>query len=202
VAWRKRAPRRTRASAAGDPNGPRPPDQKHFFALRPARRFSPRGRWHARPLRPAGLTLGLGYRDVVRLFDSTFVLGSVLVLLALGIAVAAAMRADLPLVGTGVGALIAVAVIGMAGCAVGGISQAPAAGWTNPAVVAGIVLGVVALVVTAAGVFGWSGVLQPVAQLIPGQAESVAPARPAIVALGAVIALKWLIATVMAARAS
>jgi hypothetical protein len=139
---------------------------------------------------------------VVRLFDSTFVLGSVLVLLALGIAVAAAMRADLPLVGTGVGALIAVAVIGMAGCAVGGISQAPAAGWTNPAVVAGIVLGVVALVVTAAGVFGWSGVLQPVAQLIPGQGESVAPARGAIVALGAVIALKWLIATVMAARAS
>ncbi len=159
-------------------------------------------RRHARPLRQAGLPLrGLGDRAVVRLFDSTFVLGTVLVLLALGIAIAAALRADLPVVGTGVGALIAVAVIGMAGCAVGGISQAPAVGWATPPIVVGIVLGTVALVVTAAGVFGWNGVLQPVAQLVAGPSETVAPARAAIVALGALIAVKWVIATVMAARA-
>ncbi len=128
-------------------------------------------------------------------------LGTVLVVVALGLAVAAVARDDLPLVGTGVGALIAVAVIGMAGCAVGGISQAPVAGWTSPAIILGIVLGVLALVVVAAGVFGWTGVLEPVAQLVPGQAGTVAPARVAIVALGALIAVKWLIATAMAAVA-
>ena len=138
---------------------------------------------------------------MVRLFDTTFMLGTFLVVLALGIAVAAIARNDLPLVGTGVGALIAVAVIGMAGCAIGGISQAPAAGWTTPGIVLGVVLGVVALVVVAAGVFGWTAVLQPVAQLVPGDASTWSPARTAIVALAALIAVKWLVATVMAAVA-
>jgi hypothetical protein len=158
--------------------------------------------WLACPFRSGAFALGgLGDRVVVRMFDSTFVLGTVLVVLALGIAVAAEMRADLPLVGTGTGALIAVAVIGMAGCAVGGISQAPAAGWTSPAILAGIVLGVAALVVVAAGVFGWTGVLQPITQLLPGQPGTTAPARAATVALGGLIGMKWLIATAMAALA-
>ncbi len=138
---------------------------------------------------------------MVRLFDATFMLGTVLVLVALGLAVAAVARDDLPLIGTGVGALIAVAVIGMAGCAVGGISQAPVAGWTSPTIILGVVLGVLALVVVAAGVFGWTGVLRPVAQLVPGQSGAFAPARVAIVALSALIAVKWLIATAMAAVA-
>jgi hypothetical protein len=107
----------------------------------------------------------------------------------------------LPLVGTGVGALIAVTVIGMAGCAVGGISQAPAAGWTSPAIVAGIALGIVALVVVAAGVFGWTSVLQPIAQHLPTQPEGLTSARAATVTLGGLIGVKWLIATTMAAVA-
>ena len=138
---------------------------------------------------------------MVRLFDTTFILGTVLVVLALGIAVAAIARDDLPLVGTGVGALIAVGIIGMAGCAVGGISQAPVAGWTNPGIVIGVVLGVVALVVVAAGVFGWTAVLQPMSQFVPGDASTLTPMRTAIAALGALIAVKWLVATVMAALA-
>ena len=139
---------------------------------------------------------------MVRLFDTTFMLGTVLALVALGVAVAAVTRDDVPLVGTGVGALIAVAVIGMAGCAVGGISQAPVAGWTSPTILLGSVLGVVALVVVAAGVFGWTGILEPVAQLVPGQDGTFAPARVAIVALGALIAVKWVIATAMAVVAN
>ncbi len=139
---------------------------------------------------------------MVKLFDTTFMLGTVLVLVALGVAVAAVTRDDVPLVGTGVGALIAVAVVGMAGCAVGGISQAPVAGWTAPTILLGSVLGAVALVVVAAGVFGWTGVLEPVAQLVPGQDGTVAPARVAIVALGALIAVKWVIATAMAVAAN
>jgi hypothetical protein len=136
---------------------------------------------------------------MVRLFDATFVLATVLVVLALGIAFAAIARNDLPLVGTGVGALIAVGVIGMAGCAVGGISQAPMAGWTDPAIVLGIVLGVVALVVVAAGVFGWTSVLEPVSRFVPGDTATLTPARTAIGALAALIGVKWLVATVMTA---
>ena len=66
--------------------------------------------------------------EMVKLFDTTFFAGSFLVLAALAVAFLALTRSELPLVGTGVGALIAVAVIGMAGCAVGGISQAATAG--------------------------------------------------------------------------
>lgn len=73
--------------------------------------------------------------------------------------------------------------------------------WTSPTIILGIVLGVGALVVVGAGLFGWTGVLQPVAQLVPGQASTLTPARTAIVVLGALIAVKWLIATGMAAVA-
>ena len=138
---------------------------------------------------------------MVKLFDATFMLGTVLVVLAVGIAVAAITREDLPLVGTGVGALIAVAVVGMVACAVAGVSRAPIAGWTSPAIVLGVVLGVVALVVVAAGVFGWAGVLQPVSQFVPGDSTTHTPARTATAALGALIAVKWVVATVMAAIA-
>jgi hypothetical protein len=89
----------------------------------------------------------------------------------------------------------------MAGCAVAGISQAPGAGWTSPAIVAGVVLGIVALVVAAAGVFGWTGVLQPITQLLPSQPDALTPARGATVALGGIIGVKWFIATTMAAFA-
>lgn len=148
------------------------------------------------------LTLrGVGDLAVVRLFDATFVVGTLLVLVALGIAVAAVTRDDLPLVGAGAGALAAVTVIGMAGCAVGGISQAPMAGWTSPTIILGIALGVAALVVVAAGMFGWAGLLQPFAQLLPAPAGTFTPARTAIVILGVLIAVKWLIASAMAAAA-
>ncbi len=163
--------------------------------------LSAEGSSQARMVTGRMMLTGLGDAAVVRLFDATFMLGTILVVVAIGVAVAAVTRDDLPLVGTGVGALIAVAVIGMAGCAVGGIAQAPVAGWTSPTIILGIVLGVVALVVVAAGVFGWTGVLQPVAQLVPGHAGTLVPARVAIVVLGALIAVKWLIATAMAAVA-
>jgi hypothetical protein len=138
---------------------------------------------------------------MVRLFDTTFIVGSLLVIAALVLAVLAVTRDEVPLIGTGVGALIAVAVVGMAGCAVGGVTQAPALGWTAPSIVIGVVLGVVALVIVAAGLFGWSGVLQPIAQFVPGQAATATPMRTAIFALGVLIAVKWAIAVGMAATA-
>jgi len=138
---------------------------------------------------------------MAKTFDATFLAGSVLVIAALVVAALALTRDELPLVGTGVGALLAVAAIGMAGCAIGGISQAPVVGWTTPTIVLGIVLGAIALVIVAAGAFGWSGILQPIAQFVPGNAATLTPARTAVFALAVLIAVKWLIGIAMAATA-
>jgi hypothetical protein len=139
---------------------------------------------------------------MVRLFDSSFMLGSALVIASLVMAALAVTRDDVPVIGTGALALAAVAVIGMAGCAVGGISQAPTIGWTAPTIVFGTVLGVVALVLIAAGLLGWTAVLDPIARFVPGQAaEALTPARTAIVALAVLIGVKWLVAIGMAASA-
>lgn len=139
---------------------------------------------------------------MVKLFDTTFFVGSFLVLAALAVAFLALTRNDLPLVGTGVGALVTVAVIGMAGCAVGGISQAPTLGWTAPTIVLGVVLGVVALAIVGAGIFGWSAILEPIGRFVPGPATTAVTAvRTAIFALGVLIAAKWLVAVGMAATA-
>lgn len=138
---------------------------------------------------------------MVKLFDTAFITGTALVLLALGVAFLAITRGDLPLIGSGVGALLAVAIIGMAGCAVGGISQAPAVGWTAPTIVFGTVLGVLALVIVAAGAFGWTAVLEPISRVVPVQAAVATPVTTAIFALAVLIAVKWVVAVGMAVAA-
>jgi hypothetical protein len=140
---------------------------------------------------------------MVKLFDFTFFAGTFFVAVALAIAVLAAIGTDLPWIGNGRGALLAVAVVGMTGCAIGGISQAPAIGWGHPGAIVGIVLGVIALAVIAAGLFGWEGVLQPVAGLVRAEATNgvAQTTRVAIVALAGLITLKWLVAVVMATYA-
>jgi hypothetical protein len=138
---------------------------------------------------------------MVRLFDTTFITGSVLVLLALGVAFLALTRNELPVIGTGIGALIAVAVIGMAGCAVAGISQAPTLGWTAPTILFGTVLGIVALVIIAAGAFGWTAVLDLIARVVPFQAVTATPVATAIFALATLITVKWVVAIGTAAAA-
>jgi hypothetical protein len=136
---------------------------------------------------------------MVKPFDTTFFLGTLLVVGALAIAAAALTRDSLPFVGVGRGALLAVAIVGMAGCAVAGISQAPVLGWTDPMIILGSVLGVVALVIVGAGLFGWSGVLQPIAGLVPTRSGDVdQTVRVAIVALSAMIGIKWVIGVAMA----
>jgi len=130
-------------------------------------------------------------------FDASFLTGVVLVVLALGVAYGAMAVPDLPIVGSGRGALLAVAVLGMAGCSVGGLSQAPVLGWSHPYIVVGSVLGVFALVVIASGLLEWDLVLRPVAQLVPGRfAADVSAVQLAIVALAGVIVMKALIGVV------
>jgi len=139
---------------------------------------------------------------MVKLFDSTFVLGSALVIASLVVAALALTRDDVPIIGSGALALVAVAAIGMAGCAVGGISQAPTLGWTAPAIIFGTVLGVVAVLIIAAGLLGWTAVLDPIARFVPGQASAaLTPARTAIFALAVLIGVKWLVAIGMGATA-
>src|SRR5512140_529403 len=139
---------------------------------------------------------------MVKLFDATFFLGTFLVVVALVIAYAALTRDSLPIVGVGRGALLAVAIVGMAGCAVAGISQAPVLGWTDPMVILGSALGVIALVILGAGLFGWAGVLEPIAGIVPTRTGEVdQTVRVAIVALSGMIGLKWVIGVAMAAFA-
>jgi hypothetical protein len=138
---------------------------------------------------------------MVRLFDSTFITGTALVVAALIVAGLAVSRVDLPVLGSGIGALIGVAVLGIAGCAVAGISQAPAVGWTAPTIVFGSLLGVLALIVILAGLLGWTGILAPVAQVLPGQLASATTVQTATLLLAAIIAVKWLVGAGMAVAA-
>lgn len=127
-------------------------------------------------------------------FDASFLIGIALVALALGVAYGAMANPDLPIVGSGRGALLAVAVLGIAGCSVGGLSQAPVLGWSHPYIVAGSALGVVALVVIVSGLLQWDLVLRPVAQVVSGRfAAEASSVQLAIVALAGVIVVKAVI---------
>ncbi len=89
----------------------------------------------------------------------------------------------------------------MAACAVGGISQVSALGWTNPGIVTGMVVGAIALAIVGAGLAGWTGLTQPVAQVIGAHTSTMPPAKAAIGLLATLVALKWVVAVAMAAVA-
>lgn len=135
--------------------------------------------------------------------DASSLAGLVLVALALCVAGAAIADPDLPVVGSGRGALLAVAVLGMVGCSVGGLSRAPVLGWSHPFIVVGSILGVVALVVIASGLLESDVVLRPVAQLAPGGlAADLSAVQLAIVALAGVIVAKTAIGVAYALLAT
>lgn len=126
--------------------------------------------------------------------ELSFILGTVGVGVTLWLAFMALTTDAVPIVGSPRGALIAIAVIGMASCAVAGIGQAPTIGWTHPISLFGIVVGVVALVVAGAGLFGWDAVVSPVSGIVPiGTNLAVTTERLAIGLLAALIAIKWVV---------
>jgi hypothetical protein len=132
--------------------------------------------------------------SLARPFEASFFLGLLLAVTAIVVAARAASGGTLPLVGSARGALIAVAIIGMSGCAVAGISQATTLGWTHPLIIVGSAFGVVALAVIAAGVFGWDGIVRPAVALVPGGALAAATTEQlALVAIAALIGAKFLI---------
>jgi hypothetical protein len=124
----------------------------------------------------------------------SFVLGTVGVVITLWLAWMALTSESVPIVGTARGALIAVAIVGMAACAIGGIGQAPIIGWTHPITIFGIVVGVLALVLAGAGIFGWDALVRPAAGVVPlGSAIAATTERLAIGLLAALIAIKWIV---------
>jgi hypothetical protein len=127
-------------------------------------------------------------------FDVSFFGGLLFVVAAVAIAVAAINDHGLPIFGTGRGALIAVLLVGMSGCAIAGVSQATPLGWTHPLIITGSALGVVALAVIGAGLFGWDAVVRPVATLVPGGTFVAATTEQlALVAIAGLIVIKFLI---------
>jgi hypothetical protein len=131
---------------------------------------------------------------MARAFDGSFLVGAGFVLGSLGLAWAALSNPALPIIGSGRGALLAVGLIGLAGCSVGGLPHTPVVDWGHPVVILGSALGIAALAIIVAGLLGWEAVLRPVAQVLPGtMARSASTEQLAIMALAGVIALKWLI---------
>lgn len=137
---------------------------------------------------------------MVRLFDTTFWFGTLLVGASLLVAVAALSSSTIPIVGTGRGALVAMAILGIAACTVGGVGQAPSLGWTSPVTIFGAVTGVLAALVIVAGLAGWAPILEPVAGLMPGTGPgaTIDTVRVAIFALAGLVGVKWLVAVGLA----
>ncbi len=81
----------------------------------------------------------------------TLVLG----LLAVGLVFMILTGRDVPVVGNGSGALLALGIIGMAMCTLSGIGTVQSTlGWTHPLTIAGSILGVAALLVVALPLLG------------------------------------------------
>ena len=133
-----------------------------------------------------------------KLFDATFLGGTILAVLAVGLAWAAITRVELPVLGSGAWLLLAIGVVGLASCAVGGIGTVTEFDITQPRILIGTVLGVVAIVIVIAGLLGWTAPVQPLVQLVPGEAASVSAVQLASLALAGLIATKWVIATGLA----
>jgi hypothetical protein len=90
---------------------------------------------------------------------------------------------QLPLIGGPRAALIALLIVGMAMCGLGGIGQVGASGkWTSPLAIAGYLLGTAILVVILSAFTGWK------LPLIQGEAQAVA-------AVGGMMLVKFLIGT-------
>ena len=127
------------------------------------------------------------------------ILGTAGVVVTLWLAWLALTSDSVPIVGSVRGALIAIAIVGMAACAVGGIGQAPIIGWTHPITIIGIVAGLLALALIGAGLFGWDALVRPAAGVVPiGTTVVATTERLAIGLLAGLIAVKWVVGMALA----
>jgi hypothetical protein len=83
------------------------------------------------------------------------IISLVLGLLAAGLIFLILTGRDVPIVGNGAGALLALGLIGIAMCTMSGIGTAQSTlGWTHPLTIIGSILGVAALLVVVLPLFG------------------------------------------------
>jgi hypothetical protein len=139
-----------------------------------------------------------------RAFDGTFWLGTLLVGAALAIVAATFRSQDLPVIGNGRLALLAVGLLGLGACTVVGSGSGPREAaafvdFTRPASAFGATLGFAAMAVLVIGLIGFEPVFSPLAQIVPTAVATGegAAQRLAIVALGGIIALKWAVGIVL-----
>jgi hypothetical protein len=112
---------------------------------------------------------------------------------AAAIVVAAVNGTSLPIVGDGVGAVIGLWLLGSVMCAFGISAMRDRFGVARAELV-GLPFGLVATALLLSGVFGWTLLLQPIADAMAGPGGSVSLQRAAIVGVGAVMVAKWAIA--------
>jgi hypothetical protein len=104
----------------------------------------------------------------------TLVLG----LLAVGLVFMVLTGRDVPIVGNGAGALLALGVIGIVMCTLSGIGTAQSTlGWTHPLTIIGSILGIAALLVVTLPLFGV-------------QLPLIADTRSAVLALAVIMLIK------------
>jgi hypothetical protein len=108
---------------------------------------------------------------------------------AVAIVLAAVNDTSLPVVGSGVGALVGLWVVASIMCGQGIAAMNGRFGIRS--LLIGLPFGLVALALILSGIFGWSLLLQPIANAM---GPNVSLPRAAIVGVGAIIAVKWVIA--------
>jgi hypothetical protein len=129
-------------------------------------------------------------------FNGSPIAVTVLGALSAVVVVAALTNSSLPFLGVGRGPLIALTVLGLTMCALAGGFYTQL-GVAHPATIAGMILGLAAAAIVVSAFAGWTGILQPVADALGGSAAGVTMDRAAIVALGGVMAVKWVIGWVL-----
>jgi hypothetical protein len=128
-------------------------------------------------------------------FTGNALAANVLGILAALIVVTLLFNIRLPLLGTDRAAFIALVVVGMTMCALGGIGRAQSTvGWTDPITLLGIGIGSLTLVLVAAVLTGRASFLEPISVLVGGTSSiGSATNRAATLALAGLIAVKWAI---------
>ena len=112
---------------------------------------------------------------------------------AVAIVVAALNDASLPIVGSGRGALIGLWILVSVMCGQGIASMRDRFGLGRASLV-GAPLGILATALIFSALFGWTLLLQPIANAMAGSGQPVSLDRAAIVGVGAIMVVKWSIA--------
>lgn len=118
------------------------------------------------------------------------IVATIIAIPAVVIVVAAINGASLPVIGAGVGAVVALWILVSLMCARGIVAMRERFGIGRASLV-GAPLGIVALLLLLSGVFSWRLLLQPIADAM---GPDVSLQRAAIVGVGTIMLIKWTIA--------